>query len=180
MFASAAPSLAPATSFTTRTHRRVRPIASVSRSEASTAPDRPSSRRSVLLLASVPALLLATQASPASAKAPPEYYDDTMEVIALTKSIISGADLSEANIAAFQAKRDVWYGNYQLHHEKGVGYGYANTFNAQAKVGFQIRVFAEKGEPFDPDRTVYNKDYLLEILDRGKTSLDEMKAAGQL
>jgi hypothetical protein len=27
---------------------------------------------------------------------------------------------------------------------------------------------------------VYNKDYLLEILDRGKTSLDEMKAAGQL
>ena len=90
------------------------------------------------------------------------------------------AALSEANIAAFQAKRDVWYANYQLHHEKGVGYGYANTFNAQAKVGFQIRVFAEKGEPFDPDRTVYNKDYLLEILDRGKTSLDEMKAAGQL
>ena len=97
-----------------------------------------------------------------------------------SKSIISGSDLSEANIANFQAKRDVWYANYQLHHEKGVGYGYANTFNAQAKVGFQIRVFAEKGEPFDPDRTVYNKDYLLEILDRGKTSLDEMKAAGQL
>ena len=94
--------------------------------------------------------------------------------------IITGADLSEANIATFQEKRDKWYAAYQLHHEKGVGYGYANTFNAQAKVGFQIRVFAEKGEPFDPDRTVYNKDYLLEILDRGKTSLDEMKAAGQL
>ena len=26
-----------------------------------------------------------------------------------------------------------------------------------AQVGFQIRVFTEKGEPFDPDRTVYNK-----------------------
>jgi|TARA_B110000305_G_scaffold121720_1_gene136424 hypothetical protein len=151
--------------------------AAASEKRATTAPVMPNRRA---MLASVPALLLATQASPASAKAPPEYYDDTMEVIALTKSIISGADLSEANIAAFQAKRDVWYGNYQLHHEKGVGYGYANTFNAQAKVGFQIRVFAEKGEPFDPDRTVYNKDYLLEILDRGKTSLDEMKAAGQL
>ena len=118
--------------------------------------------------------------APAAAKAPPEYYDDTMEIIALTKSIISGSDLSEANIADFQAKRDVWYNNYQLHHEKGVGYGYANTFNAQAKVGFQLRVCAEKGEPFDPDHTVYNKDYLLEILDRGKAALDEMKAAGQL
>ena len=41
-------------------------------------------------------------------------------------------------------------------------------------------VFDEKGEKFDPDRTVYNKDYLLEILDRGKASLDEMKAKGQL
>ena len=132
------------------------------------------------MLASVPALLLATGARPAAAKAPPEYYDDTMEIIALTKSIISGSDLSEANIADFQAKRDVWYNNYQLHHEKGVGYVYANTFNAQAKVGFQLRGGAEKGEPFDPDHTVYNKDYLLEILDRGKAALDEMKAAGQL
>ena len=119
-------------------------------------------------------------AAPARAVAPPAYYEDTMEVIALTRSIIEGSDLSEANIAKFQEKRDVWYANYQLHHEKGVGYGYANTFNAQAKVGFQLRVCAEKGEPFDPDHTVYNKDYLLEILDRGKAALDEMKAAGQL
>ena len=102
-----------------------------------------------------------------------------MEVIALTKSIITGADLSEANIATFQEKRDKRYAAYQLHHEKGVGYGYANTFNAQAKVGFQLRVFDEKGEKFDPDHTVYNKDYLLEILDRGKASLDEMKAKGR-
>jgi hypothetical protein len=27
------------------------------------------------------------------------------------------------------------YNNYQLKHEKGIGYGYANTFNAQAKAG---------------------------------------------
>ena len=45
---------------------------------------------------------------------------------------------------------------------------------------FQLRVAAEKGEPFDPEHTVYNKDYLLQILDKGKASLDEMKAAGQL
>ena len=132
------------------------------------------------LVASVPALLACSAAAPARAVAPPAYYDDTMEVIALTKSIITGADLSEANIAKFQEKCDVWYANYQLHHEKGVGYGYANTFNAQAKVGFQLRVAAEKGEPFDPEHTVYNKDYLLQILDKGKASLDEMKAAGQL
>ena len=136
------------------------------------------SRRALVL--SVPAVLAGSAAGPAKAVAPPAYYDDTMEVIALTKSIITGADLSEANIATFQEKRDKWYAAYQLHHEKGVGYGYANTFNAQAKVGFQLRVFDEKGEKFDPDRTVYNKDYLLEILDRGKASLDEMKAKGQL
>ena len=132
------------------------------------------------LVASVPALLAASAANPALAKAPPGYYDDTMEVIALTRSIISGEDLSEANIANFQEKRDIWYANYQLHHEKGVGYGYANTFNAQAKVGFQLRVCAEKGEPFDPEHTVYNKEYLLQILAKGKASLDELKDAGQL
>ena len=136
------------------------------------------SRRALVL--SVPAVLAGSTAGPAKAVAPPAYYDDTMEVIALTKSIITGADLSEANIATFQEKRDKWYAAYQLHHEKGVGYGYANTFNAQAKVGFQLRVSDEKGEKFDPDHTVYNKDYLLEILDRGKASLDEMKAKGQL
>ena len=136
------------------------------------------SRRALVL--SVPAVLAGSTAGPAKAVAPPAYYDDTMEVIALTKSIITGADLSEANIATFQEKRDKWYASYQLHHEKGVGYGYANTFNAQAKVGFQLRVSDEKGEKFDPDHTVYNKDYLLEILDRGKASLDEMKAKGQL
>ena len=47
-------------------------------------------------------------------------------------------------------------------------------------MGFQIRVFEEKGEPFDPDHTAYNKEYLLKILDQGKTALDEMKAANQL
>ena len=140
------------------------------------------SRRALVLSvpAAEPASTAGSAAGPAKAVAPPAYYDDTMEVIALTKSIITGADLSEANIATFQEKRDKWYAAYQLHHEKGVGYGYANTFNAQAKVGFQLRVFDEKGEKFDPDHTVYNKDYLLEILDRGKASLDEMKAKGQL
>ena len=37
------------------------------------------------------------------------------------------------------------YANYQLHHERGEGYGYANTYNAQAKIGFQLRVSAENG-----------------------------------
>jgi len=112
--------------------------------------------------------------------APPAYYDDTMEVIALTRSIITGADLSENNFATFQTKRDKWYAAYQLHHEKGVGYGYANTFNAQAKVGLMIRVFKERGEQFDPERTAYNKEYMLEILDKGKASLDEMHLKGQI
>ena len=68
----------------------------------------PMTRRSVVL--SVPALFAASAASPAKAVAPPAYYEDTMEVIALTKSIISGDDLSEANFAKFQEKRDIWQG----------------------------------------------------------------------
>ena len=96
--------------------------ASASEKRATTAPVMPNRRA---MLASVPALLLATQASPASAKAPPEYYDDTMEIIALTKSIISGADLSEANIAAFQAKRDV-------NHPPRASSGKRNKFAGQS------------------------------------------------
>jgi hypothetical protein len=70
-------------------------------------------RRSALLGA--PALLAAlSTASPAKAVAPPEYYEDTMEIIRLTTSILDGSDLSEANIADWQKKRDVWYNNYQV------------------------------------------------------------------
>jgi len=136
------------------------------------------SRRAVLV--SIPAVLVGSTARSANAVAPPAYYDDTMEVIALTRSIITGADLSENNFATFQTKRDKWYAAYQLHHEKGVGYGYANTFNAQAKVGLMIRVFKERGEQFDPERTAYNKEYMLEILNKGKASLDEMHLKGQI
>ena len=60
-------------------------------------------RRNIIL--SVPAFLAgASAAGSASAKAPPTYYDDTIEVIGLTRSIISGSDLTPANIAKFQAK----------------------------------------------------------------------------
>jgi len=41
-------------------------------------------------------------------------------------------------------------------------------------------VFQERGEPFDPDRTAYNKDYLLKILQTGKDALDEMRAKNQI
>ena len=37
-----------------------------------------------------------------------------MEIIRLTTSILDGSDLSEANIADWQKKRDVWYNNYQV------------------------------------------------------------------
>ena len=79
-----------------------------------------------------------------------------------------------------EQKRDIWYPKYQFKHEKGVGYGYANTFNAQAKIGFQLRVNEEKGEPFDPEHTVYNRDYLLQILKKGEDELDRLRAAGEI
>lgn len=77
----------------------------------------PMTRRNVVL--SVPALLAASAAAPAKAAAPAAYYDDTMEVISLTKSIISGEDLSEANFAKFQEKRDIWQGRLETGNTGG-------------------------------------------------------------
>ena len=130
------------------------------------------------LVASVPALLAASAANPALAKAPPGYYDDTMEVIALTRSIISGEDLSEANIANFQEKRDIWYANYQLHHEKGAGYGYANTFNAQAKVD-PAPSLRREGRAVRPGAHRVQQGLPPPDPRQGKASLDALKAAGQ-
>ena len=40
--------------------------------------------------------------NPALAVAPPEYYPDTKEVIAITRAIINGTDSSPEKIAEFQ------------------------------------------------------------------------------
>jgi hypothetical protein len=104
MFASAAPSLAPATSFTTRTHRRVRPIASVSRSEASTAPDRPSSRRSVLLLASVPALLHPGVVAAEEARQPPRDLGEGVRGVDLIPGKPDGAVVKDGDAIVVNLK----------------------------------------------------------------------------
>ena len=100
---------------------------------ARTAPEAAPALTRRSLVASVPALLAASAANPALAKAPPGYYDDTMEVIALTRSIISDEDLSEANIANFQEK--LTSGTQTTSSTTRRASGTATpTFNAQAKV----------------------------------------------
>jgi hypothetical protein len=39
----------------------------------------------------------------------------------------------------------------------------------------QIAVDRENGVPFDPEHTVYNRDYLLSILDKGEVELLDMQ-----
>jgi hypothetical protein len=64
-------------------------------------------RRNIML--AVPAMLGASAvAGPAAATVPPAYYTDTSEVIKLCRDLLTGADISEANIATFQTKRDIW------------------------------------------------------------------------
>lgn len=99
---------APVFAVARRTARATRASGGVNNRDAGGNRAPPLNRRGVVL--SIPALLGASAAAPASAVAPPAYYDDTMEVIALTRSIISGEDLSEANFAKFQEKRDIWQG----------------------------------------------------------------------
>jgi hypothetical protein len=97
-----------------------------------------------------------------------------MEVIDMTRALLRGEKTDEAFIDEFQTKRRAWFAKYQYHHGKSF-YGYANAWNAQAKVGVQIAVNRENGVPYDSEHTAYNKDYLLSILDKAEAELFDMQ-----
>ena len=104
----------------------------------------------------------------------PEFVEETMEVIDMTRALLRGEKTDEAFIDEFQTKRRAWFAKYQYHHGKSF-YGYANAWNAQAKVGVQIAVNRENGVPYDSEHTAYNKDYLLSILDKAEAELFDMQ-----
>ena len=126
--------------------------------------------------------------SPARATAPPAFADDTRKMISLTRDVLNGKDYDDAKkqydpakIEEFQKYRQEWVNKYQFNHGKSV-FGYANTWNAQAKIGFQIAVSSQEEanenypNGFDPNSTAYNKPYLLKILDKAEKELDEFEA----
>lgn len=115
----------------------------------------------------------------AEAETPPEFVDETREIIDMTRQILTGAKSDDAYLDNFQDKRRAWFAKYQYHHGKSF-YGYANTWNAQAKVGVQIAVNRENGVPYDYAHTVYNKDYLLKILEKGEAELLDMQSRNAL
>ena len=104
----------------------------------------------------------------------PEFVDETREIIDSCRSILRGETLDDAFLDSFQDKRRAWFAKYQYHHGKSF-YGYANTWNVQAKIGVQIAVNRENGEAYDADHTVYNRDYLLKILDKAEAELLDMQ-----
>jgi len=130
--------------------------------------------RGVVALATCATLLGCTPGA-ARAEVAPEFVDETREVIEMTRAILRGEKTDDAFLDAFQDKRRAWFAKYQYHHGKSF-YGYANTWNAQAKVGVQIAVNRENGTPYDADHTVYNKTYLLSILDKGEAELLDMQS----
>ena len=117
---------------------------------------------------------LVRRASAARAEVAPEFVDETREIIDSCRSILRGETLDDAFLDSFQDKRRAWFAKYQYHHGKSF-YGYANTWNVQAKIGVQIAVSRENGEAYDADHTVYNRDYLLKILDKAEAELLDMQ-----
>ena len=115
------------------------------------------------------------RASAARAEVAPEFVDETREIIdSVSIHPQRNSSLDDAFLDSFQDKRRAWFAKYQYHHGKSF-YGYANTWNVQAKIGVQIAVNGENGEAYDADHTVYNRDYLLKILDKAEAELLDMQ-----
>jgi len=139
------------------------------------------SRRDVVLSAVVGAAsVMLANPEEAKATAPAEFAEETLKMIGMTKDILNGKDYDAAKkqydptkLAEFEEYRKYWFEKYQYQHGKSF-YGYANTWNAQAKVGFQISMSSreeaksEYPNGFDPESTAYNKAYLLKILDKAE------------
>lgn len=144
-----------------------------------------STRRNALLLsACATAFGFFTNAEEAEAAAPAEFAEETLKMINMTKDILNGKDYDQtkkqydpAKLQEFEEYRTYWFDKYQYQHGKSF-YGYANTWNAQAKVAFQVSMSSKEGAKseypngFDPESTAYNKAYLIKILDKAE---DEIK-----
>ena len=123
------------------------------------------------VVASLSATMVTTKAS--RAEVVPEFLEETLDIIARCRAIMRGESTDDASLDEFQDKRRAWFAKYQYKHGKSF-YGYANTWNAQAKIGVQIAVNRENGEAYDANHTVYNRDYLLKILDKAEDELRDM------
>lgn len=132
---------------------------------------RTTRRACVTFLGAMAANVVAADES--RAEVVPEFLDETLEIIKYCRSIMRGETTDDATLDEFQTKRRAWFAKYQYKHGKSF-YGYANTWNAQAKIGVQIAVNRENGEAYDADHTVYNREYLLKILDKAEEELNDM------
>jgi hypothetical protein len=144
-----------------------------------------STRRNALLLSAFTAVnLVFANPEEAEASAPAEFAEETLKMINMTKDILNGKDYDQtkkqydpAKLQEFEEYRTYWFDKYQYQHGKSF-YGYANTWNAQAKVAFQVSMSSKEGAKseypngFDPESTAYNKAYLIKILDKAE---DEIK-----
>jgi hypothetical protein len=162
-----------------------REICSSSTSNDDVEKEAVSTRRNALLLsACATAFGFFTNAEEAEAAAPAEFAEETLKMINMTKDILNGKDYDQtkkqydpAKLQEFEEYRTYWFDKYQYQHGKSF-YGYANTWNAQAKVAFQVSMSSKEGAKseypngFDPESTAYNKAYLIKILDKAE---DEIK-----
>uniref|UniRef100_A0A7S0PPH6 Uncharacterized protein n=1 Tax=Ostreococcus mediterraneus TaxID=1486918 RepID=A0A7S0PPH6_9CHLO len=147
------------------------PVADDAVIDAGAVLSRTTRRACVTFLGAMAANVVAADES--RAEVVPEFLDETLEIIKYCRSIMRGETTDDATLDEFQTKRRAWFAKYQYKHGKSF-YGYANTWNAQAKIGVQIAVNRENGEAYDADHTVYNREYLLKILDKAEEELNDM------
>lgn len=146
-----------------------------------------STRRNALLLSAftTAAFGFFANSETAEAAAPKEFAEETLKMINVTKDILNGEDYDQtkkqydpAKLAEFEEYRTYWFNKYQYQHGKSF-YGYANTWNAQAKVAFQVSMSSKEGAKseypngFDPESTAYNKAYLIKILDKAEDEIND-------
>ena len=101
------------------------------------------SRRDAVLSAVVGAAsVMLANPEEAKATAPAEFAEETLKMIGMTKDILNGKDYYPAKkqhdptkLAEFEETK---YCSVAPISTRKSFYGYANTWNAQAKVGFQI------------------------------------------
>ena len=116
------------------------------------------------------------------------FPEETRKMITMTRDILEGKDYdrtskrySEEKLREFEEYRAYWFEKYQYKHGKSF-YGYANTWNAQAKVGAQISMANRDiggdvyPNGFDPESTAYNKPYLLKILKVAEDEVNDYEA----
>ena len=100
-----------------------------------------------------------------------QYSEDTRKLMGMAKTLLDGDDVSPEFQKKFVDEAEVWLGRYKFNHGKYLE-SYADLFNVQAKLTVQLLTDEAKGQPFDPEHTIFNRPALQKRLAKGARALE--------